>query len=241
MQSELLPSACPVEEPSNDQSGKSLGSPDVTGVVMHLVLLRISLKLTPCNDPSALWLTGGCGSAVSGWSGGVVAKARKFHLPKHEQRAQLRRLNAAQLRDHAVGRDSSLRKARNGRHTGFVHTAREAPNLRSAARTLLASPSRPSYQRYSAFCAALASTARRLQACIPQRRCWGRPQAVHCCPRPERLQRQAHRFGRQPERTKTLLNVYRLLMQENRRQCVYVSVFRIRLTPCPQPTVQSRI
>ena len=31
MQSELLPSACPVEEPSNDQSLKSLGFSDVMG------------------------------------------------------------------------------------------------------------------------------------------------------------------------------------------------------------------
>ena len=47
MQSELFPSACPVDEPSKDQSGKSLGFPEVTGFWMTLVLERISLKTAP--------------------------------------------------------------------------------------------------------------------------------------------------------------------------------------------------
>ena len=48
MQSELSPAAWPVDEPSNDQSGKSLGLPLVTGFWMTLVLERISLKTVPC-------------------------------------------------------------------------------------------------------------------------------------------------------------------------------------------------
>ena len=56
MQSELLPSAWPVDEPSKDQSGKSLGLPLVTGFWMTLVLERISLKTVPCG-----FVLGGCG------------------------------------------------------------------------------------------------------------------------------------------------------------------------------------
>lgn len=48
MQSELLPSAWPVEEPSNDQSGNSLGSKLVMGFWITFVLERISLNTTPC-------------------------------------------------------------------------------------------------------------------------------------------------------------------------------------------------
>ena len=49
MQSELFPSAWPVEEPSKDQSGKSLGSKEVIGFWMTFVFERISLKTVPCN------------------------------------------------------------------------------------------------------------------------------------------------------------------------------------------------
>ena len=48
MQSELLPSAWPVEEPSKDQSGNSLGLPLVTGFWRTFVFERISLKTAPC-------------------------------------------------------------------------------------------------------------------------------------------------------------------------------------------------
>ena len=48
MQSEKLPSAWPVEDPSKDQSEKSLGSIDVMGLGMTFVLDRISLKEMPC-------------------------------------------------------------------------------------------------------------------------------------------------------------------------------------------------
>ena len=51
MQSELLPSAWPVLLPSKDQSGYSLGlSP--RGSWITFVLLRISLKTSPCRQPS---------------------------------------------------------------------------------------------------------------------------------------------------------------------------------------------
>ena len=48
MQSDLRPSAWPVEEPSKDQSGKSAGFMLVTGFCSTLVLLRISLNTAPC-------------------------------------------------------------------------------------------------------------------------------------------------------------------------------------------------
>ena len=51
MQSELLPSAWPVEDPSKDQSGNSLGSMLVMGSWMTLVLERISLNNIPCRIP----------------------------------------------------------------------------------------------------------------------------------------------------------------------------------------------
>ena len=54
MQSELLPSAWPVDEPSKDQSGKSLGSKVVTGCWMTFVFERISLKTTPCQVETLL-------------------------------------------------------------------------------------------------------------------------------------------------------------------------------------------
>ena len=53
MQSELLPSAWPVEEPSKDQSGKSLGFMLVMGSGMTFVLERISLKTAPCGAATA--------------------------------------------------------------------------------------------------------------------------------------------------------------------------------------------
>jgi len=64
MQSELFPSAWPVDEPSKDQSGKSRGLPLVTGFWMTLVLERISLKTVP-------W------SELSGGGGGVGLEKKK--------------------------------------------------------------------------------------------------------------------------------------------------------------------
>jgi hypothetical protein len=50
MQSENLPSACPVDEPSYDQSGNSSAFIEVMGSSMHFVFERISLKFRPCTQ-----------------------------------------------------------------------------------------------------------------------------------------------------------------------------------------------